>query len=232
MHPCCSLHSCHPLSLVPHPGPWVCPLCLHLQCCYVNRFVRPILLDSMFFFFWLTSCLICSRFIPFFRTDSNVFLFMVAFHPGSDCSLAMFWGGSWSHCAPFQFGLPVWVLTAELLLGEPSEVCEHGAAHSSLAGALSPQGPQGSGSGVTGLRPGWEEQGCLCARQQGGAATGENEDEVDVSCVQLSADRRPISGHSEVRGGGVGRIPCANGGFSVWFLFDGLEDDLHGCSSE
>ena len=54
MHPCCSLHSCHPLSLVPHPGPWVCPLCLHLQCCYVNRFVRPILLDSMFFFFWLT----------------------------------------------------------------------------------------------------------------------------------------------------------------------------------
>ena len=33
-------------------------------------------------------------------------------------------------------------------------------------------------------------------------------------------------------GGGVGRIPCANGGFSVWFLFDGLEDDLHGCSSE
>lgn len=92
MHPCCSLHSCHPLSLVPHPGPWVCPLCLHLQCCYVNRFVRPILLDSMFFFFWLTSCLICSRFIPFFRTDSNVFLFMAAFHPGSDCSLAMFWG--------------------------------------------------------------------------------------------------------------------------------------------
>lgn len=118
------------------------------------------------FLFWLTSCLICSRFIPFFRTDSNVFLFMAAFHPGSDCSLAMFWGGSWSHCAPFQFGLPVWVLTAELLLGEPSEVCEHGAAHSSLAGALSPQGPQGSGSGVTGLRPGWEEQGCLCARQQ------------------------------------------------------------------
>ena len=152
---------------------------------------------------WL-ACLICSRFIPFFRTDSNVFLFMAAFHPGSDCSLAMFWGGSWSHCAPFQFGLPVWVLTAELLLGEPSEVCEHGAAHSSLAGALSPQGPQGSGSGVTGLRPGWEEQGCLCARQQGGAATGENEDEVDVSCVQLSADRRSISEHSEVRGGGRG----------------------------
>ena len=148
MHPCCSLHSCHPLSLVPHPGPWVCPLCLHLQCCYVNRFVRPILLDSMFFFFWLTSCLICSRFIPFFRTDSNVFLFMAAFHPGSDCSLAMFWGGSWSHCAPFQFGLPVWVLTAELLLGEPSEVCEHRAARSSLVarrGRQSPLWPAGAG---------------------------------------------------------------------------------------
>ena len=32
---------------------------------------------------WL-ACLICSRFIPFLRMDSNVF------HPGSDCSLAVF----------------------------------------------------------------------------------------------------------------------------------------------
>ena len=59
---------------------------------------------------------------------------------------------------------------------------------------------------------------------------GKNEDEVDVSCVQLSADWRSIS---ETRGLGLGgRAPCANGGFSVRFLFDGLEDDLHGCSSE
>ena len=43
------------------------------------------------------------------------------------------------------------MLTAELLVGEPSEVCERGAARSFLAGALSPQGPQSSGSGVTGL---------------------------------------------------------------------------------
>ena len=45
------------------------------------------------------------------------------------------------------------LLTAELLVGEPSEVCERGAARSSLAGALSPQAPQDSGSRVTGLRP-------------------------------------------------------------------------------
>ena len=43
---------------------------------------------------------------------------------------------------------------SELLVGEPSEVCERGAANSSLAGPMSPQGSQGSGSGVTGLRPG------------------------------------------------------------------------------
>ena len=47
-------------------------------------------------FDWL-SCLIRSRFIPFIRTDSTGFLFMPAFHTGSDCSLAMFWGGSWSY---------------------------------------------------------------------------------------------------------------------------------------
>ena len=150
---------------------------------------------------WL-ACLIHSRFIPFHRTDSNVFLFRAAFHPGSDCSLAVFWGGSWSHCAPFQFGLPVWVLTAELLVSEPSEVCEHGAARSSLVGALSPQDPQDSGSGVMGLHPSWEERGCLSARQQRDAERGENEDEVDVSCVQLSADRRSISEHSGGGGGG------------------------------
>ena len=66
---------------------------------------------------------------------------MAAFHTGSDCSLAMFWGGSWSYSAPFQFGLPVWVLTAELLLGEPSEVCERGAACSSLGARRARQNP-------------------------------------------------------------------------------------------
>ena len=35
-------------------------------------------------------CLIGSRFIHFIRTDSNVFLFMAAFHTGSDCSLPCF----------------------------------------------------------------------------------------------------------------------------------------------
>jgi len=89
---------------------------------------------------WL-PCLIRSRFIPFIQTDSNVFLFMAAFHTCSDCSLAMFWGGSWSYFAPFQFGLPVWVLTAELLLGEPSEFCERGAARSSLAARRGRQNP-------------------------------------------------------------------------------------------
>ena len=39
-----------------------------------------------------------------------------------------------------------------------------------------------------GLHPGGEDQGCLSAHQQGGAARGEKADEVDVSCVQLRAD--------------------------------------------
>ena len=82
-----------------------------------------------------------------------MFLFRAAFHPGSECFLTVFSGGSWSHCAPFQLGLLALVLTAELLVGEPPEVCERGAARSSLAGALSPQAPQGSGSRVTGMRP-------------------------------------------------------------------------------
>ena len=110
---------------------------------------------------WL-PCLIHSRFIPSIRTDSTVFLFMAAFHTGSDCSLAMFWGGSWSYSAPFQFGLPVWVLTAELLLGEPSEVCEHGAACSSLAarrGRQNPLWPAGAGRFAfrLGLVTSWRE---------------------------------------------------------------------------
>ena len=133
-----------------------------------------------------------------------------------NCSLAMCWTGSWRFLALFQFGFPVWVLTAKLILGEPSGVCERGVASSSLAahtpltrgtrtlclqtllgdqlaGALSPPDRQGSGFWIMGLRPVWEEWGCLSAHQQGGTARGKNEDEVDVSCVQLSVDWRSIS---------------------------------------
>ena len=66
-----------------------------------------------------------------------------------------------------------------------------------LAGVLSPQGPQGSGSLVTGLRPGLEERGYLSALQEGDAARGKNDDEVNVSYVQLSTDRRSVSGLRE-----------------------------------
>ena len=62
--------------------------------------------------------------------------------------------------------------------------------------------------------------------QQGGAAGGKHEDEVDVSCVQLSADRRSISEDS----GAGGELHVQNGGFSVRFLLDDLEDDQW-CSS-
>ena len=188
-HPCCSPRSSHPLPLVPHPCPYVCSLCLHLHCCCVNRFVRTILLESRVFSFWLTSCLIRSRFIHFIRSASDVILSVAIFHAGSNCSL-LFWGGWWSCSAPFGFGLPVWALAAELLLGQPSGLSERGAARSApaarrwrqsplwpagaglclqsglgdqLAGAFSPQGCQGSGFWITGLRPGWEEPACLSA---------------------------------------------------------------------
>ena len=42
---------------------------------------------------------------------------MAAFHIVFNCSLAMFWEGSWSYSAAFQFGLPVLVYTAELHSG-------------------------------------------------------------------------------------------------------------------
>ena len=87
-----------------------------------------------------------------------------------------------------------------------------------LAGAVSPQDRQDSGFWITGLHPGWEEQGCLSAHQQGGAARGKNEDEVDVSCVQLRADWRSISEDS-----GGKELHVQNGGFLVRFLYD-LED--------
>ena len=57
--------------------------------------------------------------------------------------------------------------------------------------------------------------------QQGGAAGGKHDDEIDVSCVQLSADRRSISEDSGVGG----ELHVQNGGFSVRFLLDELEDE-------
>ena len=106
--------------------------------------------------------------------------------------------------ALFQFGLPVRALTAELLLGEPSEVCERGAARSSPAArrgrqplsdpwaqvVLSSAGGSFVSSGPSGL--GFLDNGAA-SRLRGGAARGKNEDGVDVSCVQLRADRRSIS---------------------------------------
>ena len=93
-----------------------------------------------------------------------------------------------------------------------------------LAGALSPQDCQGVGLWIMGLHPGWGERGCLRTHQQGGAARGKNEDEVDVSCVQLSDDRRSISEDS-----GGKELHVQKGGFLVRFLLDDLEDD-HWCS--
>ena len=53
----------------------------------------------------------------------------------------MCWAGSWRFLAPFQFGFPVWVLTAKLVLGEPSGVGERRAACSSLVACLGRQPP-------------------------------------------------------------------------------------------
>ena len=80
LHPCRSLHSSHPLPLLSNPCAYVCPRCVRLRCCSVNRFVSTILLDSIMyaliycwcFSFWLTSlCILGSRFIHLIRTDSD-----------------------------------------------------------------------------------------------------------------------------------------------------------------
>ena len=68
--------------------PQICPLCLHLHCCLANRLISTIFLysiiyDMCFSLYDLTSlCIISSRFIHFFSTDSNAFLFYgwVLFH--------------------------------------------------------------------------------------------------------------------------------------------------------
>ena len=88
-----------------------------------------------------------------------------------------------------------------------------------LAGAFSPQGRQRSGFWKRGCVQA-ERSGFVSVPQQGGAAGGK-QDEVDVSCVQQSADRRSIS---EDLGAG-GELHVQNGGFSVRFLLDDLEDD-------
>ena len=60
------------------------------------------------------------------------------------------------------------------------------------------------------------------------ATGGKNEDKEGISCVQLSADPRSISEDSECVC--VGELHVQNGGFSVRFLLDDLEDDQW-CSS-
>ena len=88
-HPCCSLHSSHPLPRLPHPSPQVCSLSPHLHSCSENRFVNPILPESIYmcvdirylFFSDLTSlCITGSGFIHLIRTDSNSFLFMAEYY--------------------------------------------------------------------------------------------------------------------------------------------------------
>ena len=63
-------------------------------------------------------------------------------------------------------------------------------------------------------------EGCLSASQQGGTAGGKNEDEVNVSCVQLSTDWRSISEDSRGK-----ELHVQNGRVSVRFLLDDLKDD-------
>ena len=48
MLPCCSLHSSHPLLLLPRTCPYVCSLCQCLHCCPANRFISTIFLDSIY----------------------------------------------------------------------------------------------------------------------------------------------------------------------------------------
>ena len=55
---------------------------------------------------------------------------------------------------------------------------------------------------------------CLPAGRREGKARRKNEDEVDVSCVELSADQRSVS---EDSGGGGGRAPCAK-----WQIFSSI----------
>ena len=83
MFQCYSLKSPHPLLPL---SPKVCSLLLCLLCCPVHRIVNIIFLDSIHICWYtvfvfslsdLTSlCVIGSRFNHFFRTDSNVFLFI------------------------------------------------------------------------------------------------------------------------------------------------------------
>ena len=179
-------------------------------------------------------CLIGTRFIHFIRTDSNVFLFMAAFHTGSDSSLPCFEEGHGAVVLHFSldfqserspqscfWGSPLGCVSAGLpaLLRRPAggakapltrgrrTLCLQTGLGDQLAGTFSPQGRQGSGFRKRGCVQA-ERSGLASVPQQGGAAGGKHEDKVDVSCVQLSADWRPISADSGESG------PCAK-----WWVF-------------
>ena len=130
-------------------------------------------------------------------------------HSRAACGRALW--GLWARGCPLFSGGPQGAPKPLLTHGRRT-LCLQTGLGDQLAGALFPQGPQCSGSWVTGLRPGWEERGCLSVRQQGGIARGEKEDEVDVSCVHLSTDWRSISEDSAGE-----RAPCAK-----WQVFSSI----------
>ena len=81
-----SFHGTLSIQLTLPPSTYVYSLCLFFLCCPVSKFFSTIFLDSIYiyvrmwylsFSFWLTSlCIIGSRFIHLFRTDSNVIILM------------------------------------------------------------------------------------------------------------------------------------------------------------
>ena len=76
--------------------------------------------------------------------------------------------GLWARGCPLFSGGPQGAPTPSLTRRRRT-LCLQTGLGEQLAGALSPQGPQGSGSWITGLRPGWEEQGlpqCPPARRR------------------------------------------------------------------
>ena len=74
--------------------------------------------------------------------------------------------GLWARGCPLFSGGPQGAPTPSLTRRRRT-LCLQTGLGEQLAGALSPQGPQGSGSWIMGLRPGWEERGCFSAREQG-----------------------------------------------------------------
>ena len=73
--------------------------------------------------------------------------------------------GLWARGCPLFSGGPQGAPTPALTRGHRT-LCLQTLLGDQLAGAWSPQDHQGSGFWITGLRPGWEERGCLSAHQQ------------------------------------------------------------------